>query len=276
MRFHSNLKSWVSELPTDLSQEWESILVEPISEVPTGSNAKVKESCIYVDDSLSSPQVVAHVFEKKIKHLVQRNSGRFDSDLEIAATVMDNPERYFESQFCLINKKTVNSHRIIFSSSDEKEKIKAEVRQFVQELKGASLAETVTSIIEELYMNAIIDAPREAHKKGLIFQGGTCEFFLADLEGSLQVSCSDPFGSLDTEKFLGRMNEVYERGAGEAINMRNTGGAGLGCVILFENSVGMILGVRPGAQTKVTCVIPTGTSIKQRENMKKSLHWFCV
>jgi hypothetical protein len=58
--------------------------------------------------------------------------------------------------------------------------------------------------------------------------------------------------------------------------MRQPGGAGIGCVILFENSVSLIIGVNPGVQAKVTCILPMGVSNRQREKMKKSLHWFHV
>lgn len=125
-------------------------------------------------------------------------------------------------------------------------------------------------------MNAVFDAPREAVKFGGSDKQQMAEIFLAHSSKSLQISCSDLFGSLDVSKFLRRMNEIYEKGVGNAINLsvERGAGAGIGCVILFENCTSLILGVRHGKITKVTCVIPLGMRSRQREQMKKSLHWF--
>jgi hypothetical protein len=68
------------------------------------------------------------------------------------------------------------------------------------------------------------------------------------------------------------MDEVYKKGAGEAMNLREDGGAGLGCVIMFEHCEALFLGVMPGQKTLVSCIVPLGMSYRQRDQVKKSLH----
>jgi hypothetical protein len=125
-------------------------------------------------------------------------------------------------------------------------------------------------------MNAVIDAPREYSRMGngaKTYQSGMqAKFYLQTSENRLAIACEDPFGALDIEKFIGRMNEVYQKGAGEVINLYRPGGAGLGCVLMFENCISMYLGVSSGKMTLVSCVLPLGVSYRQKAALKKSLH----
>ena len=229
---------------------------------------------VFLTEELSADQVILEVYSKKINHLVQKNEKRLQTDMNVAKSLTQSRKEYFDSEFSFSDQV---SQKILlpFGSAAEKTKLRDEFTAFVEKDNNASLVQCALSVFEELYMNAMLDAPREAEKKG-ITNDRKSEFFLSTSADSLQISCTDFFGSLETDKLLARMHEVYEKGAGEVINMRDPGGAGIGCVILFENCVSLVIGVDPGRQTKVTCILPTGVSNRQREKMKKSLHWFHI
>jgi hypothetical protein len=161
-----------------------------------------------------------------------------------------------------------------FKDSNDKKNLKDSAMTFINEIGSDAVTQAADAIIEELYMNAIIDAPREAQKQNWNLPVNPSELFLARSDKVLQISCLDYFGSLDVNKVFRRMAEVYEKGAGQAINLNSGSGAGIGCILLFENSSGMVFGVRPKEKTKVTCLVPIGISNRQRAQMKKSLHWF--
>lgn len=229
---------------------------------------------IVVEDSLEPLQVIMNITSKNIKHLLQKNSGRFEEDLLVSGKLAESPQEYFADGYLAFSGNAKSQTAIAFKGAEDKSALKEKALAFMETLASPAVSQCGESVIEELYMNAAIDAPREGKKLGLEVTGQSSQLFIAHGEKYLQISCSDPFGSLNVSKFLARMNEVYEKGAGEVINMTGNGGAGLGCVILFENCCTMILGVQQKKMTKVTCLIPLGVSSRQRAQMKKSLHWF--
>lgn len=235
---------------------------------------KMDRSWIAVADNLEPAQVVSEVQRKKINHLMQKNSERFDGDVFFAGKLAENPLDYFQPQYQAFSESSLEKLTIPFRSSKDKDEMKEKALKFVEKVKSPAVLQAAESILEELYMNAMIDAPREAAKFGEIAKTPSAEIFLAYSEKSLQISCSDLFGSLNVHQFLARMSEVYEKGMGPAMNLSVGNGAGIGCVILFENCTSLILGVRHRLITKVTCVVPLGIRSREREQMKKSLHWF--
>jgi hypothetical protein len=263
-----------SGLFADLSQELKSRFPD-LQLCPLKSNSTSSaKNWVFVEENLEPDQLIAEMKMRSLQYILQRNSGRFEKDVLSAGLLFENRAGYFAPEFSFSPDPVVNKRLIKFSAPLEKDRMKKETMEFVDSIGSAGVSQAAEAVIEELYMNAILDAPREAVKKGLTIESSPSEFFLCQTEKTLQVSCSDAYGSLDIQKFLSRMKEVYEKGAGEVINMQGGGGAGLGCVILFEHSCALILGVRPGQQTKVTCLISLGISNRQRAQMKKSLLWF--
>ncbi len=257
-------------LPEKLKKAYDKVSICPLNLW----DFKMDQSWIAVAENLEPAQVVSEVQKKKINHLMQKNSERFDTDIFSVGQLAENPDDYFQSQYQAFSESSVGKLTIPFRSSKDKDEMKIKALEFVEKIKSPAVLQAAESILEELYMNAMIDAPREAAKFGNVVKSPSAEIFLAYSEKSLQISCSDLFGSLNVHHFLTRMNEVYEKGMGQAINLSVGSGAGIGCVILFENCTSLILGVRHRQITKVTCMVPLGIRSREREQMKKSLHWF--
>lgn len=248
-----------------------------IEVVPLKDHGKAAaKEVIYVDDSLDASQVVSEVTQKRLQNLLQKNEGRFEQCLLASGKLIESREEYFKSHYCYIDEKPKKDLFIPFEGTFGKEEMKVKALEFFESLGCTmSLIQAADAVVEELYMNAVMDAPREAAKKGYTLERKNFEFYICQTDSSLQISCTDPYGSLDIHKCLGRMNEVYTQGVGEAIRFDRPGsGAGIGCVILFEQCSSLILGVQPGVRTKVTCLIPLGVGNRHRTEMKKSLQWF--
>ncbi len=269
MKIHSKEDPLFSDIPQDLIEDFPDVEVFLLKTPQKG-----RINSIFVDENLEPSQVVEAIQSHKLHHVVQKNEGHFDEALKSAGMLVKNLAGYFDSQYCFSAQKPEKTRLISFTQTSDKPEMKKLAEEFVTPLKGPGVLATAEAIIEELYMNAMIDAPREAAKAGRGQKSEKCELFLCGTQNSLQISCTDPYGSLDIDHFLQRMNEVYKKGAGEAINLGPKGGAGLGCSILFEQSVCLILGVMKEKMTKVTCLVPLGKSQRKRSEMKKSLHWF--
>lgn len=259
----------LEEMPAEELVTWNGINVHELKEWN-----QEKSGDIFLTENLAANEVVSEVFNKKINHLVQKNAKRFSTDLKVAKDLIERRQNYFLPEFSFIEpeKKIL----VPFSGKEDKPLLKDKISLFIEEASNASVSQSAQSIFEEMFMNAVIDAPKEAEKRNMPASDKGFEFFLAAGGDSLQISCTDYYGSLETSKLLARMHEVYEKGAGEVINLHGTGGAGIGCVLLFENSLSLIIGVNPGHQTKVTSILPLGVSNRQREKMQKSLHWFHI
>lgn len=236
---------------------------------------KLASTTVVAAEELDPSQVVAHLLESGASHLVQRNAKHFAQDINLSFGMLKRSEDYFSHPGSFIAGEVEQSVEVSFSTTLDKPGMRREITQFLSKISSQNVIESAEAVVEELYMNAMLDAPREAAKRGQIncsYDVGLHSVMRLHLaKDRLIVSCEDPFGSLDHRKFLKRMSEVYKKGAGESINFRE-GGAGLGCVIMFEHSESLYLGVLPGHKTLVSCVIPVGMSYRQRANVKKSIH----
>ncbi len=231
---------------------------------------------ILVCDNLLPEQVVSTLVDNPFQSLVQKRDSYFLQDLNASGDFLLNPESYFVDGGRRIVSNVENEIEIKFSSTMQKSQLLEQIEEFIGKFGSQNVKESGNAIVEELYMNAMFDAPKEAASKGqknCSYEDGNSSIIrLFKSEGRLVMTCEDPFGSLDIRKFLKRMDEVYKKGAGDAINLRGEGGAGLGCVIMFEHCEALYLGVIPGQKTLVSCVIPLGLSNRQRAQVKKSLH----
>jgi hypothetical protein len=270
VKIHFEESGLFEELSQDLKGQFPQLELCPLKSRSQG----MPTSLVFVEENLEPDQVVNEMHMQSLQYILQRNSGRFEKDVQAMGRLSENAARYFEPEFNFVPEPIVRSQKISFEAPADKEKLKQATTGFVEQLGSTGVAQAADAVIEELYMNAMLDAPREAQKKGFAAGAKTAEFFLCQTENCLQISCTDLYGSLEIQRFLTRMREVYERGAGQAINLGPGGGAGLGCVILFEHSCSLILGVQPGQKTKVTCLISLGMSNRKRTQMKKSLLWF--
>jgi hypothetical protein len=270
MKFHGSSEALLDQIPVELQTAFPEIHVYAVRDGgPQGQGPSV-----FVDESLEPNQVVDVITKKDVNHVVQKNQGRFEGSLISTGRLVSALGDYFLSEYCFFIDPLQDSLKIDFRGPSDKLKIKQNLFSFAEKTKSLSVQSSADAVVEELYMNAVFDAPREAARRGQPVVDQACEIFLARNAHWFQISCTDPYGSLEVRRFLARMSEVYSRGAGEAINLTKTGGAGLGCVILFEHSSCLILGVDPGVRTKVTCLIPLGISNRNRSQMRKSLHWF--
>lgn len=269
MKFTSTTPQYFSDLSERFSDELAAVsVIQGTEHLKTGHSP-----LILVDENLDSKSVVSVLCDHSLKHLVQKNTSLFEEDLWTTGHIANRPELYFSEGAKSLLENSTSSYVIEFTQRPDKVKLKEESNKFVADGGNQSLIEAADAVVEELYMNAMIDAPKEGALRGIPAYGkGINTLELERNETRLVISCTDPYGALDVNKFLSRMNEVYSKGAGEVINLRGKGGAGLGCVIMFENSMAMYLGVDKNKCTRVSCVLPIGMNNRQRANVKKSLH----
>ena len=267
---------YFADVPSDLKAQFSDlILVDEKKSAEMGSDYDFHKSLL-VSESLTPQKVVESVIRGN-HQVMQKGSIEFWPDMKCALSFIKNPKSFFaEKQEGLIISDAKNPVEFGFSSPNDKEELLQSIEKYVGKVGHQSFHEALRAVTEEMYMNAVFDAPKEALKKGWkekpYLEGQKARLRLSRSEDRLLITCIDPYGSLDGLRFLGRMQEVYLRGAGEVINLKPGSGAGLGCVIMFEHSVQMAFGVVPNKSTVFSCVIPLHMSYRQRTSHKKNLH----
>lgn len=228
------------------------------------------QSQICVTENCDNIDVLQNIVDLKCHAIMHKENPDFLKDFKRAAMICENKEDYFIQPERLLFDQPARLVKIPFQSTIDKGNALVEVDNYCSLLSSNFLTESLQAIFEELFMNAVLDAPREA---GAQDELKSAELLMGDDGSNLVISCLDHYGSLKPEKFFNRLLEVEKHGAGQVMNMDiSIGGAGIGCSILFGCSATLIIGVSPGKYTRVSCLIPIKTSRKKFNLIKKSIH----
>lgn len=161
-------------------------------------------------------------------------------------------------------------------------------RQFISDIEfefknlglRSSILSRITTILEELLMNAIYDAPVDENglhrynhltrKQEIELEEGKEAIIRYGSDGTyLAISVSDPFGSLSRETLVNYLWTCYHGQAGSLNDSK--GGAGRGLHQIVENSDLTIFNVKAKYRTEVICLFRVD-GIKK--SASQSLHYF--
>ncbi|MGZ6471501.1 MAG: hypothetical protein ACXWRZ_10090 [Bdellovibrio sp.] len=227
-------------------------------------------SNIHVGENCSSIEVLESILSSKCQVFLNKENPDFLNDLKRSARICDDKEAYFHSPEKVLLNENSRIVKVPFQSTVDKGIALVEVDNYCTLLNSSFLTESLQAIFEELFMNAVFDAPREAGSQEDPYPA---ELLMGDDGNSLIISCLDRYGSLKPEKLLNRILQVEKHGAGQVMNMDTSiGGAGIGSSIIYGCSATLVLGVKPGEFTRVSCVIPLKTSRKKFSDIKKNIH----
>lgn len=238
-----------------------------------GRNTKNPEDAICVLNDYSSTDLIDLVKANRFCSVVPMQEG-YEGVVGKVSRALSNKHQYFEDPDKVLFENCIEKIKVDYHQRNEKEKIITAATFFTQAF-NSRVADSTRAVVEEIFMNAIFDAPRERQKSksSRKLPSEWREMLFARDEHSLIVSGRDLFGTLDVFKFLCRLCEVESHGAGKVMNMNiEKGGAGIGCQILFSHSSNIWLGVEKGKQTRVTCEIPLGLSHRKMAVLKKGIH----
>jgi hypothetical protein len=174
-------------------------------------------------------------------------------------------------------------HEVSVRTTDDKEAALAQIIHFAEsmDLAGEKLRRVELSA-EELLMNALYDAPRNADgalrnadlDRRLAVELGPHEtvHMRYGCDGqTLAVAVADPFGSLTKRAVTERLRKVRD-----GIPGPNSGvaGAGLGLVMTYAVANQLIFSVRPGRLTEVTAVLHVGGSNRAAQERGTAVHFY--
>lgn len=222
-------------------------------------------------ECMEPPEIVKAVREGQAPSVLQSEPKDFEDDVRSWVRLRNQQDEYFQNPLQVLLSKGMGHQRVVVGDITQKEQARTKIEAFAAQNGNQGCVESTIALFEEMFMNAMIDAPREAKRMG-IEKPAECVFHLAVDGRRLGLACEDPFGSLDISKVLLRMQDVYARGAGQAINLREPGGAGLGCVLMLEHASLLAFGVEKARKTIVSSLVYRNLSFKRKAELKKSLH----
>lgn len=258
------------------------------------AKSTLDSSCVGIAESLEPQQMLRLVLNSGLRHICQKKGHTFAEELKSANRMIESPDVFFEFPIATVltpddlndaSERALLAAECSFNSSNQKQDV---LDIFANSMNSKGLAQTVVedvmSVSDELFTNAIFNAPfidmLTCKNPGIgrgelsvTFEPGKfARMFLAHDEQRLLIGCQDPYGSLGIERYLSKIQTAYEKGPAAAINF-GPGGAGIGSYIIFNAGASLYVGVQPNKATIVCCVIPLGLSNRMRMGLAKHIHW---
>lgn len=179
-------------------------------------------------------------------------------------TFTGNPVPFFFNGFSPVASDMLDPNLVFdFSQSSEKQTLLDALNDFLdQDQSTYNIKELCIQSADEMITNAIFNAPINSNgqriNSGLErntdvkMPGGKKGRFFASASGHRAiVGCEDPFGSLQRQTVLERLEEIYNHT--QVSPKGGTGGTGLGLKYMIDNSSNFYLYCDYGKKTVIAC-----------------------
>lgn len=287
--------SWIEEKLIKMTPLWKKpYLARRLQEAVTENDCS---SFIAVnllgENGVSESQVLDVILEKNLNHVCYQDSPSFETEIQTSALMLTSPGTFFEkplvSIFCPEEvKSNADSKFEIWSKEffqiSEKSKTLDEIKSVLEEkLNLGSLAAEILLVIDELFTNAIFNAPfvdlktkvnpglNRSDTRTSMPHPNRGRVFIGKHDGRLVVGVRDPFGSLDIQRLFKKIKNCHEDGVAGNMNM-GPGGAGIGSYMVYQSSTSYYVAVDEGKSTIVCCAFPLDMSGKKRQSLSKNIH----
>ncbi|WII73079.1 cyclic nucleotide-binding domain-containing protein [Bdellovibrio sp. 22V] len=167
--------------------------------------------------------------------------------------------------------------------SGQREELRGDMYTYFKKMGiRSTVLDRVNTVVEEMLMNAIYDAPVDGQGKSIFNHISRKEEIQLDTHQQsllryasdgvlLAVAVKDPFGSLTKDIIVDYLLSCYNGQAG-SMNT-NKGGAGRGLHQIIENADLTVFNVKKGVRTEVICLFNIDG---QKREAQPSFHYFFV
>lgn len=229
--------------------------------------AYMKEKKLAVlEDQLTPKQVVGLAHRQNVDYVIQNSLQPFSEKVKILNAIDRDKKEFFREEFSFFID-PVCKHKIIFDSNTPRKTILNLTFHRLEIDIDASRSQNLKTALEEMIMNAQIDARILGNQTANL----KSTLILEKKDKLVAASIIDLYGTLTYSKFIGQIESVLEIGFSNSINHNRARGAGIGSSIIFNASDSLYLGCLPSEKTRVTAVIPVGLSETKQEKLQKSI-----
>lgn len=254
------------------------------------------DSRLFVVDNLDVATIVQMARDGNSRHVVQNNQLETSRETLAAQMIQKNPQDFFDFPMVTtlnpqapspILEESLTMIERKFSTISEKEPILAEIAEILDTARlNRSLRDDIVMTANEFICNALFNAPcemgvnskdlRSTLKSAQLQLNQPATVKVGAYQGYLAVSCLDHYGSLQPARILDRLEKCAVLGAGESINLDDSGTAGIGCYMVLRAATSFFMGVKHNKMTQFCALFPQISRTKDRDAKSKNLHWFSL
>ena len=221
---------------------------------------------VVVGDSLADDALVSLMLDAPVSHLVE---DPHDRDLRITSKKLATRDLFGLEKYVAPGTRV---HERTVGDDHDKRLAMGEVCAWA-EANGARrpVVHRIASVVDELLMNAMLDAPRESRPN--LVAGASARLRWACDERVLAVSVGDPYGAIRQRDVIDHVRRArLDRGRPAG---HDEPGAGIGLYLVLANVASLIVNVEPSRRTEVICLF----DVARRERRAvaggvRSLHVF--
>jgi anti-sigma regulatory factor (Ser/Thr protein kinase) len=204
---------------------------------------------VVVGDDLDDDGLITLMLEAPVSHLVHDPA---DHDLPITSEKLVTGDLFGLEKY--LAEGTRVGERVVRSDADKRAAI-AEVSAWAEAVGARKpIVHRLASVIDELLMNALHDAPRESRPTMSATEPQQAVLRWGSDDQTLAISVSDDFGALRQRDVIDHVRRARdERGKPNPATTVDPG-AGLGLYLVLANVASLIVNVDPGRQTEVVCL----------------------
>jgi hypothetical protein len=247
------------------------LVVDRATRVAAGDSLRdASVPVVVVGDDLDDDGLITLMLEAPVSHLVGDPRG---ADLGITSEKLVSGDLFGLEKYLAPGSKI--GERVVATDS-EKRVVIGEVCAWAEAIGARTpVVHRLASVVDELLMNALHDAPRES--KPRIARDPEALDKRAVLRWAcdgenIAISVGDAFGALRQRDVIDHVRRARdERGRPEL----DEHGAGLGLYLVLANVASLIVNVDPGRRTEVVCLFDRSAGDRRAiESKVRSLHVF--
>ncbi len=218
------------------------------------------------ENGLTDSQLIEYMLYKNYKSIVQNSFQPATEKLKLIKRLSISRNQFFNLEFNLLEE-GAKTATLTFGRQTSREEIQAEVCDFIGMSAESTRASKVLQTIEELLMNVQVTSAntKTAAGQALSYLKLECS------DNLIAISAFDDCGSLDSKKFLKKIESGLSLGLDKSINF-GKGGAGLGSSYIFKNCDSLFLGVNTSKKTRVSVIMPYNVTERKFDGLQRSVH----
>lgn len=218
------------------------------------------------EDGLTDGQLLEYIMYRHYRSILQNSFQPATDKLDLLKKISSNKRQFFSTEFNLLEDGAANQ-TFIFNRQTAREELLMKVFKFINMDSESHRATRIAQTIEELVMNVQITAPLA--KNSPEQPASVLKIEYADQ--LLAISAFDDYGSLDSKKFLKKIESALALGLDKSINF-GKGGAGIGSSLIFGNCDSLFLGVHANRKTRVSVIMPFNVPERKFEGLQRSIN----
>ena len=201
---------------------------------------------VVVGDSLDDDGLVSLMLEAPVSHLV---ADPRDRDLEITSSKLATGDLFGLEKYLAVG---AGVHERMIASDGERRAAIEELRAWAESVgTRAPIVHRIGSVVDELLMNALLDAPRAGEPPR---PPRPARLRWGHDDSAIAISVGDEFGTLSQRDIIDHVRRARgDRGRPRAATARSPG-AGLGMYLVLANVASLVVNVARGQRTEVVCL----------------------